>query len=98
MDGILFLSGPGMRQGYSLSGASIMDIAPTVLALLGVPVPNEMDGRVLEAALSGALLDELNITFASTEGLQPELVPTAEMSAEDEEILVTRLRDLGYIA
>ena len=98
MDGILFLSGPGMRQGYSLSGASIMDIAPTVLALLGVPVPNEMDGRVLEAALSGALLDELNITFASTEGLKPDLAPTTEMSPEDEEILVTRLRDLGYIA
>ena len=98
MDGILFLSGPGIRPGQMISGASIMDIAPTVLALLGVPVPQETDGRVLEAALSGELRDELNITFASTEGLQPELVPTMQMSPEEEEILVTRLRDLGYIA
>ena len=97
MDGILFLSGPGMRPGHSLSGASIMDIAPTVLALLGVPVPKEMDGRVLEEAMLPVLHDDLHITYDTQEGLRPELTPVAEMSPEDEEILLTRLQNLGYI-
>ena len=97
MDGILFLSGPGMRQGYSLSGASIMDIAPTVLALLGVPVPNEMDGRVLEEAMLPELRDDLHVAYGTAEGLLPELAPVDEMSPEDEEILLTRLQNLGYI-
>lgn len=97
-DGILFLSGPGVNKGCEISQATLMDIAPTVLALLGVPVPREMDGHVLEAPLSRELRGELDVTFASSAGMEPELVPTMQMSPEEEAVLVTRLRDLGYIA
>jgi predicted AlkP superfamily phosphohydrolase/phosphomutase len=97
MDGILFFAGPGIRTKTELSGVSIVDIAPTTLALLGVPVPNEMDGRVIEAAMLPELRDRLNVNFTSGEGLRPDLTPVAELSAEDEEILLTRLQNLGYI-
>ncbi len=97
MDGILFLAGPGIKAQTKLAGTSIVDIAPTALALLGVPVPNEMDGRVVEAAMLPELRDRLNVNFSSAEELSPELTTAADMSPEDEEILFTRLQNLGYI-
>jgi predicted AlkP superfamily phosphohydrolase/phosphomutase len=98
MDGILFMSGPGIRAAHEISQASIMDIAPTILALLGVPVPQHMDGRILEAVMTPELLERLNFTYTDADGSKPDLAPVAEMSPEDLDILTTRLRNLGYIA
>ncbi len=50
--GIVVLHGPGVRKGVTLEGASVLDIAPTVLHLLGLAVGDDMDGRVLAAALA----------------------------------------------
>ena len=48
----LILSGPGVRQGiHSAFPATIYDIAPTVLALLGAPLIG-MDGRPLYDAFT----------------------------------------------
>jgi tetratricopeptide (TPR) repeat protein len=52
--GIFAAAGPGLRAGASLHGGSILDIAPTVLALLGLPAGGDMPGRVLAEALDGA--------------------------------------------
>jgi arylsulfatase A-like enzyme len=47
----LVISGPGVRKGVTSSfGARLMDIAPTVLTLLGIQ-PSRMDGVVLADAL-----------------------------------------------
>jgi tetratricopeptide (TPR) repeat protein len=45
--GIFIAAGPGIRRDEVLSGATLLDIAPTVLTLLGLPVPDDMDGRAL---------------------------------------------------
>jgi predicted AlkP superfamily phosphohydrolase/phosphomutase/tetratricopeptide (TPR) repeat protein len=45
--GIFCLAAPGVRAGQELFGASVLDIAPTVLHLLGLPAGNDMDGKVL---------------------------------------------------
>ncbi|HOO55356.1 MAG TPA: alkaline phosphatase family protein [bacterium] len=37
----------GMGAGGELSRAEIIDVAPTILAALGIPVPADMDGKVL---------------------------------------------------
>lgn len=97
MDGILFLSGPGVRPGYQVQGASIMDIAPTVLALMDVPIPELMDGHVLEAAMTPELQRQLNITYSQGEMVRQEVEAVPEMSSEDEELIRTRLEDLGYL-
>ncbi len=97
MDGILFMTGPGVRRGVELTGASIMDIAPTVLALLGAPIPRAMDGRVLEGALDDDLRGRLEIAYSQQEAAAAE-VGLSGMTAEDEELIRARLRDLGYVA
>jgi type I phosphodiesterase/nucleotide pyrophosphatase len=50
--GMMILYGAGVRSGRSLAGANNLDIAPTLLTLMGLPVPKEMRGRVLVEAFA----------------------------------------------
>jgi len=47
-DGILIAHGKPFRKGIEVEGARLIDMAPTILHLMGQPVPDDMDGRVLE--------------------------------------------------
>lgn len=49
--GVLLLQGPGIARGVNLGRCDNLDIAPTLLTLLGQPVPEVMRGRVLDEAL-----------------------------------------------
>ena len=48
--GIVVLAGPHIRKDELLHGASILDVTPTVLTLFGLPVGDDMDGKVLSGA------------------------------------------------
>ena len=45
--GVFVAAGPGLRRDELIHGAGPLDITPTVLALFGVPVGADMDGRPL---------------------------------------------------
>ncbi|RJQ20605.1 MAG: hypothetical protein C4560_04750 [Nitrospiraceae bacterium] len=51
--GMLALSGPGIKKDMRVYGASILDVAPTILAMSGIPVPEDMDGSVLRQIFEG---------------------------------------------
>ena len=55
--GILIIQGPGVRRNHQLSDASVVDIAPTVLYTLGLPVGRDMDGEVLTDAFTEETLN-----------------------------------------
>jgi predicted AlkP superfamily phosphohydrolase/phosphomutase len=46
-DGLLLAVGDGIRGGATLEKASVLDVAPTILYLMGLPVARDMEGRVL---------------------------------------------------
>jgi predicted AlkP superfamily phosphohydrolase/phosphomutase len=50
--GVLMLYGSGIQQGHKLSECNNLDIAPTLLDLLGLRAPVAMQGRLLEEAFS----------------------------------------------
>jgi predicted AlkP superfamily phosphohydrolase/phosphomutase len=52
--GIFLLRGPGIRPGVRLKGIRIYDIAPSILHLMGQPVPEGLDGKVLADAFQNA--------------------------------------------
>ncbi len=44
---VMFRPAGGLEQGETVEGAKIVDIAPTVLQLLGLPIPGDMEGKAL---------------------------------------------------
>jgi hypothetical protein len=51
--GIITAAGPGFARDALLHGAGILDVTPTILNWFGLPVGDDMEGRVLLEALSG---------------------------------------------
>jgi Type I phosphodiesterase / nucleotide pyrophosphatase len=49
--GLILIRGDGVRRGAQLGECTNLDLAPTMLHLLGLPIPAHMKGRVLEEAL-----------------------------------------------
>jgi tetratricopeptide (TPR) repeat protein len=64
--GIFVAAGPHIRSGHELAGASVMDVAPTLLHYLGFPVGKDMDGRVLETLFEPELLESHPIRYVPT--------------------------------
>ncbi len=52
MNGIFLLSGPQARAGKIETPYSLLDVAPTCLHLLGHPVAEDLEGRVMESAFA----------------------------------------------
>jgi tetratricopeptide (TPR) repeat protein len=48
--GMFCMKGPHVKQDERIYGATLLDVAPTVLTLFGLPVGEDMDGRVLVQA------------------------------------------------
>ena len=48
--GVVCMKGPHIRQDERIYGATLLDVTPTILTLLGLPVGEDMDGRVLVQA------------------------------------------------
>ncbi|MCP4361667.1 MAG: hypothetical protein GY796_26955 [Chloroflexi bacterium] len=96
MDGIVTFAGPGVRSGKQIEGAKLIDLAPTILAAMGVPIPDDMDGRVLAEALDDDYFAERPIRYATAEKITSQ--QRVDYSAEDEEEIKERLRGLGYMA
>lgn len=48
LQGIFLACGPDMKKGIEIEGAKIYDLAPTILHIFGIPIPKDMDGRVLK--------------------------------------------------
>jgi len=55
-EGILAIHGPGVRWNSDLGTVSLLDVAPTLAYLLGLPVPDDLPGRLLEEAFYRARL------------------------------------------
>ncbi|MCI0657171.1 MAG: alkaline phosphatase family protein, partial [Acidobacteria bacterium] len=98
-EGIFILSGPAAARGRLPERADLFDIAPTLLALLGAPVPTDMPGRVLSGALDPGLLEKYPPASIPTyEGMGEERQTEAEGNSEEVSAeMMAQLRALGYV-
>ncbi len=91
IDGIVFARGPDVGPvGGEPGPMSVNDVTPTILAWLGLPVAQDMDGRVA----SFLEIPEPR-QIASYQGTRVEHVTAAPSGVEDE--IVEELRKLGYL-
>jgi predicted AlkP superfamily phosphohydrolase/phosphomutase len=96
INGIIIAAGGPIKKGVETK-AHLYDIAPTVLALLGLPVPEDMPGRVLEDIIEPEFFEQHPIrTIDSYENyLELPRVAVAEDTPDEEALEM--LRSLGYI-
>ncbi len=99
-EGIFIAAGPDIGRGR-LPEVSCMDVAPTALHLLGLPVPADADGRVLAEALVGEAARR-PVARSAPAGPAAEAetgAPPAEaaMTEAEQRAVEQRLRDLGYL-
>ncbi len=97
--GMMALSGPGIAARGPQPEVQICDIAPTLLWLMNLPIAADIDGRLLREFLAATTLDERQPVYTTAEAPQEraELNPTAWASPEEEEEVLERLRNLGYL-
>ncbi|BAM03079.1 alkaline phosphatase family protein [Phycisphaera mikurensis] len=97
--GILAMSGPGVRPGRGVYGASLLDVAPTVLALLGLPPGLGFDGRPLLDTLPEGTPPVLPVDWEATAVEGSGMHPADHRGdPEQERQALRQLVELGYIA
>jgi predicted AlkP superfamily phosphohydrolase/phosphomutase len=93
-DGILVMSGTGIREGHDLGGASILDVPATLLWALGLEIPQQMEGRVLTDAFEDGSVSAYPIRRGA--GSVDQRSDEA-YTREEEEQMTAHLEDLGYL-
>jgi len=97
--GVFVAKGPGIKKDERIYGANLLDICPTVLHLFGLPVAEDMDGKVLldiyeqkpRAIQRIPTWDEVK----GDDGIHP---PDKQISPADSKAALQQLVALGYIA
>lgn len=102
LEGVFIASGDNVVScSQPLGNLHIEDVAPSVLYLMGLPVPIDIDGRVLTEIMAPKMLETRPVVRGDPVGYWPseeEAVFFEEtISEEDEQQIERRLRALGYL-
>lgn len=95
--GIIVMKGPGIKRDERIYGASLIDIAPTILTLFGLPTGEDMDGRTLVEAFEQPpdLKTIPSWDDVSGDSGWPPVEPAMDKEAADQ--LLEQFAALGYI-
>lgn len=94
-DGILIAHGKPFKKGAEIHGARLIDMAPTILHLLAQPVPDDMDGRVLEELFEPAFITRSPVKVRVGEAFDDR--QETDYTDEEAAVVEERLKALGYI-
>ncbi|MBL8231085.1 MAG: tetratricopeptide repeat protein, partial [Bryobacterales bacterium] len=95
--GIFAMKGPGIRRDERLYGAGLLDIAPTVLSIFGLPAGADMPGRVLAEAFTEAPPLDRIPSWEDVPGEAGMHRADEGMSTQDAKALIDQFVALGYI-
>jgi predicted AlkP superfamily phosphohydrolase/phosphomutase len=96
-DGIFMANGQEINANYELFGAGIMDLAPTILFMMGAPIPSDMDGKVLTDAFKPAYTQSKSPEFSEAEVSPATQSSEYNYTEQQAKQIEERLRNLGYI-
>ena len=95
MKGIFMAQGPNISRKCRPDSPEIIDILPTVLYLMGIKIPDSVDGRVLKEVVNEDYLRDNLVGFSSAKAYKGhEATPILK---QDEDEIRQQLRNLGYI-
>lgn len=98
--GVFIAAGPHLRRGATVTGASVLDVTPTVLRYLGFPVAKDMDGKVLESVFEPAFVANHPLRYVNTyetPSAKPAATKSETTTAAAQTELEKKLAALGYL-
>jgi predicted AlkP superfamily phosphohydrolase/phosphomutase len=91
-NGVLLMQGEGLRRSVEDFRPNLIDVTPTILHLLGLAIPSDMDGRVLQE-----LFTEVQPVRTEEADNRQAAETKTEYSKQEAELIEQRLKGLGYI-
>jgi len=104
-EGVFIGLGPGIRRGVAPAPLALVDVAPTILYTLDLPIPEDLEGRVIQEIFTPAHLAATALkagprtaAMNNSNGSRPDRSPSGEAEPEEEDAqILSRLKALGYI-
>lgn len=92
-NGIFLGLGFPFKQNYATEGMDIIDIAPLICYLLGIPIPSHFDGKFFKDLIDPLYLKDHPVTYNN---FQDGGSQGRSYNKDEEAIIQKRLQDLGY--
>lgn len=96
LDGIVAFYGAGVKRGLAVEGASIIDVAPTILALMGLPRAQDMPGKAIRSAFTDDVVASFSVKSVPTLDRKRADADSATAGGATEETM-KKLEALGYL-
>jgi predicted AlkP superfamily phosphohydrolase/phosphomutase len=99
-EGIFMANGPGIKEGFDAARLSILDVAPTLLYSLGLPLTDDLEGQLPTAIFESSFLQAMParyVEIAHTNGSSQGRDSGVTEDAVDDVDIMERLRALGYL-
>lgn len=97
--GVFVLAGPGVKKDDIVHGITLLDVAPTVLTMFGLPVGRDMEGKVLVNAFEK--MPDIERIASWEEVSDPTLSAREAHNVEDDPeaaaAALNQLVELGYL-
>jgi len=96
-EGVLIAFGKGIRKGGQIRGASLRDLAPTILYAMDLGIPRDMDGVVLTDMFQESLIRCRRPVYDDADAADGKQREELGYTGEENEDVEKRLKDLGYL-
>jgi len=89
IDGMFCIAGDNIKKTHTMN-ARIVDLFPTILHILDIPIPDDIDGQTITDAFE---------VYEGSQFVTPDSSSTSHITTgmEDFEKVANRLKDLGYL-
>jgi predicted AlkP superfamily phosphohydrolase/phosphomutase len=96
MEGIFIARGEGIRKGGEVEGMSVLDVAPLLLYLMDLPIPDVLDGGFRKDVFDEAVLAARPPAYCKADEVPG--IRLGERTSSEDESIKQRLKGLGYIS
>ncbi len=94
-DGVMICRGPGLKSTALSTSPSVCDLVPTIMYAAGLPVPDHLDGRVVQGVFTSDFLAAHPVRIGPADSSTG--ANQSKLNAEEEQMVEEKLRGLGYL-
>jgi len=95
MEGILIAAGPAIQKQMKIR-CNLIDLFPTILYAMGLPIPTDLDGKVIQSIFTEAYVSSSPIRWQETSAWDQVISRQQDTSWDENQKIGESLRGLGY--